>query len=90
MSRFTVASNGDLTATLERVEKTITSKGGSFTGNTTQGQFSGVTPVGNVKGKYTVNANKDSKLPLLTNLLLPQCRLLKIKSAIILLSHLVI
>ena len=59
MSRFTVASNGDLTATLERVEKTITSKGGSFTGNTTQGQFSGVTPVGNVKGKYTVNANKD-------------------------------
>jgi hypothetical protein len=62
MSRFTVASNGDLTATLERVEKTITSKGGSFTGNTTQGQFSGVTPVGNVKGKYTVNANKDIEI----------------------------
>ena len=62
MSRFTVASNGDLTATLERVEKTITSKGGSFTGDTTQGQFSGVTPVGNVKGKYTVNANKDIEI----------------------------
>jgi hypothetical protein len=62
MSRFTVASNGDLTATLVRVEKTITSKGGSFSGDTTQGQFSGVTPVGNVKGKYTVNANKDIEI----------------------------
>ena len=62
MSRFTVASNGDLTATLERVEKTITGKGGSFSGDTTQGQFSGVTPVGNVKGKYTVNANKDIEI----------------------------
>lgn len=59
MSRFTVASNGDLSATLERVEKTITGKGGSFSGDTRQGQFSGVTPIGNVKGKYTVTANND-------------------------------
>ena len=62
MSRFTVASNGDLTTTLARVEQTITSKGGSFSGDTTQGQFSGVTPVGNVKGKYTVNADKDIEI----------------------------
>ena len=62
MSRFTVASNGDLTATLVRVEKTITSKGGSFSGDTTQGQFSGVTRVGNVEGKCTVKANKDIEI----------------------------
>jgi hypothetical protein len=62
MSRFTVASNGDLDATLARVEKTITGKGGSFSGDTKQGQFSGVTPVGNVKGKYSVNANKDIEI----------------------------
>jgi hypothetical protein len=59
MSRFTVASSGDLNATLARVEKTITSKGGSFSGDTKEGQFSGVTPIGNVKGKYTVTANND-------------------------------
>ncbi|PTQ88197.1 hypothetical protein [Agitococcus lubricus] len=58
MSRFTITPNDNLEATLARVKQTITSKGGSFAGDTQQGQFSGSTPVGFVKGKYTVNANQ--------------------------------
>lgn len=55
MSRFTVTPNDSMKETLDRVKQTITSKGGSFNGNTERGEFAGVTPIGKVKGKYTVN-----------------------------------
>lgn len=54
MSRFVVTPNDSLKEALDRVKQTITSKGGTFTGNTEQGEFAGVTPVGKVKGKYVV------------------------------------
>ena len=59
MSTFTISPKDELSTTLARVKNTIESKGGSFTGNTQQGEFSGVTPVGKVKGKYTVTANNN-------------------------------
>ncbi|MDO8330068.1 MAG: hypothetical protein Q7T36_06320 [Fluviicoccus sp.] len=52
--KFTVTPKDDLPATLKRVETTITTKGGQFSGNTDSGNFAGVTPVGMVKGKYVV------------------------------------
>ncbi|HQV23763.1 MAG: hypothetical protein H6996_07480 [Moraxellaceae bacterium] len=55
MSRFTVTPNDSMKETLDRVKQTITSKGGTFDGNTESGEFAGVTPIGKVKGKYTVN-----------------------------------
>lgn len=54
MSRFVVTPNDSLKETLDRVKQTIVGKGGTFTGNTEQGEFAGVTPVGKVKGKYMV------------------------------------
>jgi hypothetical protein len=59
MSKFTISPKDELGVTLERVKNTIVSKGGTFSGDTQQGQFSGVTPIGNVKGKYTVTANNE-------------------------------
>lgn len=55
--KFTVTPKDDLSATLKRVETTITTKGGSFSGDTDRGNFSGVTPVGMVKGTYAVNGS---------------------------------
>lgn len=52
--KFTVSTKDDLQTTLKRVETTITSKGGQFSGDTNKGEFSGTTPIGMVKGKYTV------------------------------------
>lgn len=57
MSRFTITPKDNLEATLDRVKTTITNKGGSFSGDTRQGQFAGVTPIGMVKGKYSVTAD---------------------------------
>ncbi len=59
MSKFTISPKDELSATLERVKNTITSKGGTFSGDIKTGQFSGVTPVGKVKGIYTVTASND-------------------------------
>lgn len=62
MSRIVVTPNDSLKETLNRVKQTITSKGGTFTGDTTQGEFAGVTPVGKVKGKYSIVNGKDIEI----------------------------
>lgn len=62
MSRFTVTPNDSMRDTLNRVKQTITSKGGSFEGDTESGEFSGQTPVGKVKGKYTVIHGRDIEI----------------------------
>ena len=62
MSRFTITPKDSLEATLDRVKTTITNKGGSFSGDTQEGQFAGVTPIGMVKGKYTVTANNNIEI----------------------------
>jgi len=60
--KFTVTPKDDLSATLKRVETTITTKGGSFSGDTDRGNFSGVTPVGMVKGTYAVINGSDIQI----------------------------
>lgn len=60
--KFTVSPKDDLQATLKRVETTITGKGGQFSGDTSQGNFAGVTPIGMVKGKYAVINGTDIEI----------------------------
>jgi hypothetical protein len=47
-----VKINSDLSSILKKVENTITSNGGAFSGSTNSGSFSGKTAIGMVKGKY--------------------------------------
>jgi hypothetical protein len=54
---ITVSPKDDLQTTLSRVETTIVGKGGRFAGNTENGNFSGVTPIGMVKGTYVVRGS---------------------------------
>lgn len=59
---FTITTKDELSATLKRVETTITSKGGQFSGDTRTGNFAGTTPIGMVKGQYTVLNDKDIEI----------------------------
>jgi hypothetical protein len=59
---FIISPKDDLATTLARVEQTIVSKGGEFSGDTQQGQFSGVTPIGDVKGTYAITANNEIEI----------------------------
>lgn len=60
--KFTVITKDELAATLKRVETTITSKGGQFSGDTRSGTFAGNTPIGVVKGRYTVLSDTDIEI----------------------------
>ena len=51
---FDIPVPADLAAALARVQRLITNEGGSFSGDTTAGRFSGASPVGPVEGRYTV------------------------------------
>jgi hypothetical protein len=51
---FDIPVPADLAGSLARVQRLITSEGGSFSGDTTAGRFSGVSPVGPIEGRYTV------------------------------------
>ncbi len=60
--KFTVTTKDELAATLKRVETTITNKGGRFSGDTRSGEFAGNTPIGMVKGRYTVLSDADIEI----------------------------
>lgn len=49
---FTVTLCDEISAVLERVESEITSKGGSFEGDTERGSFAGRSLLGVIKGEY--------------------------------------
>ena len=51
---FDIPMPADLQATLRHLESALQAQGGSFVGNESAGRFSGVTPVGTLEGKYSV------------------------------------
>ena len=54
---FDIPMPADLQATLRHLESALQTQGGSFEGNASAGRFSGVTPVGTLEGKYSVEGN---------------------------------
>ncbi len=51
---FDIPIPADVHATLARVQELIVREGGRFSGDAVAGRFSGVSPVGPVEGRYTV------------------------------------
>ena len=51
---FDVPVPADLPALLSRVQTLIVREGGQFAGDSHAGRFSGVSPVGPIEGRYTV------------------------------------
>jgi hypothetical protein len=51
---FDIPVPADLPAVLARVQHLIVGEGGQFHGDATAGRFSGVSPVGPIEGRYTV------------------------------------
>jgi hypothetical protein len=52
---FDVPTPADFPATLQRARRLIEEAGGTLSGDTSAGNFSGSTPLGAIKGKYTIN-----------------------------------
>lgn len=57
---FKISVTKDLSTTLKEVEDGIVSNGGTFTGDTSGGEFSGKTVLGMIHGKY--NCLSDSEV----------------------------
>ena len=55
---FTITVAGDMTETLEKIRTTVTSMGGSFSGDGTSGSIASQTPVGQVEGDYSISGNE--------------------------------
>jgi hypothetical protein len=51
---FSIAFDGDASQLVEKARKEILQAGGTFNGNETAGVFSLGTPLGTVKGNYTI------------------------------------
>jgi hypothetical protein len=52
---FDVTVSGDLQAAVDRARAKVTGAGGTFTGDTKSGSFSGPSGVGTIEGKYSVS-----------------------------------
>lgn len=59
---FVISVNDDLSSTLKDVETAIVEKGGVFTGDASNGEFSGKTILGKIKGKYTCLADDEIEI----------------------------
>ena len=53
---FDVPLPGDLVGTLAKVKSLIEREGGRFIGDESAGRFAGVSPVGTIEGRYTVQS----------------------------------
>jgi hypothetical protein len=51
---FDVPVPADLPALIARVQSLIVKEGGQFSGDVAAGRFSGMSPVGQIEGRYTV------------------------------------
>lgn len=56
--RFSFDVSGDPSAALAKAEAAVREAGGTFAGNANGGSFSGKTPIGEVKGTYSVAAGR--------------------------------
>jgi len=59
---FKISIEKNLQTALKEVESTIVDNGGKFQGNATQGQFSGKTILGKVKGEYVVLSENEIEI----------------------------
>jgi hypothetical protein len=54
---FSVTVPGSIDTAIAMAKTAITTEGGSFMGDNQSGQFTGTSPIGDVKGNYTVAGN---------------------------------
>lgn len=55
MCQFSIPFSGDSESLIQRAKQEIEKSGGSFAGDTSQGNFETKTPIGSICGSYQIN-----------------------------------